>query len=432
MEAWADFVERQRGLQREAAEVTRDLRVEETLGRAGRVLAVGSFVTGLMVWRDLDYVVDASGLTTAAAFEVMYPLLARSRAAHYGNDTELRRHYFVLRIPWRDDREWKLDVSLFVAGIPPDLEASQDELRTRLTDETRATILMLKDAWCAEPAYPEVVGGFEIYDAVLHSGVLDLDQLDAYLHERGLPTRFVEGCGGSIRVNPPQTTFTNTRLASDRTYSCFVYALDAAGNRSGNSNTVSYTTPPDTTPPSPPPTLTATSVYPTRISVAWTTSVDNVSQVWYSLFLDGSLYFGDQIGSRAATVLYLSPSTTYVFRVIARDAYGNVAESNTLSVTTPAVTDTVPPTAPSNLTLSSESAPPEAWLDWDQSTDDTDPQSQILYDVYLNGVRNDDGIIGYGETVTYCRAEGTTTIVLRAVDTSGNVSGPSNEVVVNC
>ena len=167
----------------------RDLRVEQTLGRVGRVVAVGSFVTGLMVWRDLDFVVDASGLTTGAAFEVMSPLLARSRAAHYENDTELGRHYFVLRIPWRDDQEWKLDVSLFLAGIPPDLEASQDELRERLTDVTRATILTLKDAWCAEAVYPEVVGGFEIYDAVLNSGVLDLDQLDAYLRERGLPTR---------------------------------------------------------------------------------------------------------------------------------------------------------------------------------------------------------------------------------------------------
>jgi hypothetical protein len=189
VEASADLVERQGSLQREAAEVMRDLRVEETLGRVGRVVAVGSFVTGLMVWRDLDFVVDASGLTTGAAFEVMSPLLARSRAAHYENDTELGRHYFVLRIPWRDDREWKLDVSLFLAGIPPDLEASQDELRERLTDATRATILMLKDAWCAEAMYPEVVGGFEIYDAVLNSGVLNLDQLDAYLRERGLPAR---------------------------------------------------------------------------------------------------------------------------------------------------------------------------------------------------------------------------------------------------
>jgi len=77
-------------------------------------------------------------------------------------------------------------------------------------------------------------------------------------------------------------------------------------------------------------------------------------------------------------------------------------------------------------------APPEAWLDWQQSTDDTDPQSEILYDVYLNGVRNDDGVIGYGSTITYCREPGPTTIVIKAVDTSGNVSAPSNEIIFNC
>lgn len=121
-----------------------------------------------------------------------------------------------------------------------------------------------------------------------------------------------------------------------------------------------------------------------------------------------------------------------MFRVTARDAYGNVAESNVLSVTMPVATDTVPPTAPMNLSLSSESAAPEAWLDWDQSTDDTDPQSEILSEVYLNGERNDDGAIGYGSTITYCRAPGPTRIVIRAVDTSGNVSAPSNEIVFNC
>ena len=66
-----------------------------------------------------------------------------------------------------------------------------------------------------------------------------------------------------------------------RTHTFSVYAVDVSGNRSANSNTVSYTTPPDATPPSPPPTLSLTSVFPTRISVAWTASVDTVSQVWY-------------------------------------------------------------------------------------------------------------------------------------------------------
>jgi chitodextrinase len=242
----------------------------------------------------------------------------------------------------------------------------------------------------------------------------------------------VQGCGGSIRVNPPQTTFTNTRLSPDRTYSCFVYALDAAGNRSGNSNTVSYTTPPDATPPTAP-TLTATTVWPTRVSLSWTESVDNVSQVYYTLLVDGSPYGADQIGYRADTVLHLSPSTTYVFRVTVRDSFGNTAQSNVLSVTTPAVTDTVPPTAPANLSLSSESSPPEAWLDWDQSTDNTDPQSQILYEVYVNGeLATESTVIGYGSTIAYCRAEGTNTIMVKATDTSGNVSAPSNEILFPC
>lgn len=111
-----------------------------------------------------------------------------------------------------------------------------------------------------------------------------------------------------------------------------------------------------------------------------------------------------------------------------RDYFGNTAESNVVTVTTPAVTDTTPPTVPTNLRLSSEAVAPEIWLDWDQSTDDTDPQWQIMYDVYLNG-ELDHAAIGYGETITYCRGEGPNTIAIRAVDTSGNASAFSNEIV---
>jgi hypothetical protein len=218
------------------------------------------------------------------------------------------------------------------------------------------------------------------------------------------------------------------------TYTCFVYAVNAAGHRSANSNSVSYTTPADTTPPSPPPTLTATRVVPTWISVEWTVSKDNVSQVWYTLLVDGSPYVWDAIGLQFYTVMHLAPSTTHVLQVTARDAFGNTAHGNVLSVTTPPKTDFTPPTAPSNLTLGFQSTEgEEAWLNWTQSSDDSDPQSLILYDVYLNGVRNNDGVFGYGSTVTYCGEEtGPTTIVVKAVDTNGNVSAPSNEILFQC
>jgi hypothetical protein len=100
-------------------------------------------------------------------------------------------------------------------------------------------------------------------------------------------------------------------------------------------------------------------------------------------------------------------------------------------VTTPPATEANPPTAPGNLRLSSEATPPEAWLDWDPSTDDTNDPSEILYEIYVNGTRASVGI-GHNEDIVYCEGPGPNTIVARAIDTSGNVSPFSNEIVFDC
>jgi hypothetical protein len=132
------------------------------------------------------------------------------------------------------------------------------------------------------------------------------------------------------------------------------------------------------------------------------------------------------------TVFYLEPSTTHTFKVTANDYFGNTVESNLLSVTTPPKSDNVAPTAPTNLQFSAETNPPELWLTWDPSTDDTDSQGLILYETYLNGVLVPDGGVGGTNTIAYCRDSGPTTVVLKAVDTSGNRSGPSNELAITC
>ena len=206
--------------------------------------------------------------------------------------------------------------------------------------------------------------------------------------------------------------------------------VNTKGNRSAPSNSVTHTTPPDTTPPSPAPVLTAQAVYPTRITVSWTQAVDNLTQTWHTLFLDGAPI--TQAFLSSWTVFYLEPSTTHTFKVTARDFFGNTVESDVLSVTTPPKTDNVAPTAPTNLRFSSETNPPELWLNWDPSNDDTDSQGLILYETYLNGVLVPDGGVGGTNTIAYCRDVGPTTVVLRAVDTSGNRSGPSNELNITC
>lgn len=236
---------------------------------------------------------------------------------------------------------------------------------------------------------------------------------------------------GCVRVDPPNTTHTRTNLLPNTTHSFSIYAIDAAGNRSGNSNVVTYTTPPDTTPPSPTPVLSASSVFPWRATVNWTAATDNSSQVWYTLLRDGEILFQDDIGLLYWPSLDLTPEATYVFTVRARDAYGNSVESAPLSLTTPAVDDTVPPSAPTDLALHFRTNQEEIWLEWTQSTDNVDPQSEILYEVYLNGVRRDWA--AGGSTVVYCNPQGVpNTVALRAVDTDGNASGFSNEVIGPC
>ena len=116
----------------------------------------------------------------------MQPVLGRCWALHYLHDNDDQRHYFVMSI-----EGWKVDVSMWFSGVLPAVEEFQTALPARLTQESRLTILRLKDSWYRRPHYPDVVSAWEIYDAVLNHDVHALDELDDFLAARGLPTRGV-------------------------------------------------------------------------------------------------------------------------------------------------------------------------------------------------------------------------------------------------
>jgi hypothetical protein len=168
--------------------------VEARLAKAGPVVLVGSVVTGLMVWRDLDVCVDARGLARPVAWRLVLPLVHAADRVRYEHldGPDDRRHYFVLGLDG-----WKLDLSLFTHGIPPEVDEFQSELLGRLDDDIRLAILRLKELWHGRPDYPEVVGGYEICSAVL-AGVRTPLELDAYLEEQGVPR------AASTTGRPPQ------------------------------------------------------------------------------------------------------------------------------------------------------------------------------------------------------------------------------------
>jgi chitodextrinase len=231
---------------------------------------------------------------------------------------------------------------------------------------------------------------------------------------------------GCIRVDPPRTTLTRIISLPNTTFTFSVYAVDAAGNRSASGNTVSFTTQADIAPPRPAPVISVTKLFPTRVVLTWPLAVDDFgSQIWYTLFVDGSPYLVDT-GATVATLFTLTPDTTYVFQVSARDRDRNVATGPSLVVRTPAKTDEQAPTAPTGLHVDSPDGL-DLRMRWNASTDDTDPQSEIRYDVYLDGVR---AALGLG-TLTWgsCESNAPVAIFVRAVDTSGNASEPSDTLI---
>ena len=206
-----DLLRRQDALQAEARRVVAELDLVALLSAAGQVEQVGSSVSGLMVWRDLDFNVLCRDLTPERTFQTMRPLLTHARVARldYRNETghrappELRgdeRYYFVTHYETAAGDEWKIDVSFWLSDAPRDQIPYIARLREQLTAETRLAILWIKDVWQRLPTYPDEVGGFDVYEAVLRHGVRTPAQFDAYLRERGLPGR--SGPGGAARGEP--------------------------------------------------------------------------------------------------------------------------------------------------------------------------------------------------------------------------------------
>jgi len=139
------------------------------------------------------------------------------------------------------------------------------------------------------------------------------------------------------------TSFTNGSLTASTTYRFQVRAVDAAGNTSAVSNTVTVTTTGgggDTQAPTAPTNLAAPSTTSSSVSLTWTASTDNVGVTGYQILRAPGASGGTfaQVGTSTATSFTnssLTASTTYRYQVRAVDAAGNVsAVSNTVTAVT--------------------------------------------------------------------------------------------------
>ncbi|OON80881.1 discoidin domain-containing protein [Streptomyces tsukubensis] len=129
-------------------------------------------------------------------------------------------------------------------------------------------------------------------------------------------------------------TFTDSQPAS-ATVAYYVRAKDAAGNVSGNSNTVTRQgqSGGDTQAPTAPGSLAFTQPTSGQIKLTWQASTDNVKVTGYDIYANGSLR--DSVAGDVTTYTDSQPAnTTVAYYVRAKDAAGNISgNSNTVTRT---------------------------------------------------------------------------------------------------
>src|SRR5262245_19740188 len=177
-----DLWSRKLTLQREAREVLAALDLTSTLARLGPVLVTGSYVSGLMCWRDLDVMVHVGPrFSPRDVLSLVRDFIDRpdvigfdyrdERGDRSPTKTVRDERYHVGILLVRDGQTWRIDLTLWLNDPHENVTAWHEALRDRITDEQRAAVLRIKDVWHRSPNYPDVVGGYGIYTAVMDDGV---------------------------------------------------------------------------------------------------------------------------------------------------------------------------------------------------------------------------------------------------------------------
>ncbi len=245
--------------------------------------------------------------------------------------------------------------------------------------------------------------------------------------------RIRDNWGREISVPGTQTSVTwrypHPPLHNGATYSFSMYAVDAAGNKSGGSNTVTVSLPLDKQAPTVP-AFSVTSVGTRHISLAWS-STDDSPFISSRVYKDGvPIRNGGLtwVSETSTTFTLLEPGTTYTFTAEAKDRFVNESGGNLSALSPPfSVTtrvndgsDVTAPTAPSAVWAEPNGGGTEIQVMWGASTDNVTPQKVIVYEIHVNGV-HDNTAIGTTQTHAY-GVFGDNVVTVIAIDEAGNRS----------
>jgi hypothetical protein len=193
-----DLRRRQDMLRSEADELLAGYGLITIFESIGPLLLTGSYVSGLMSWREIDVMVlggpdfsprDVLGLMRRV---VEIPGVV---ALDYRDERGTRRptehvrdeRYHVGVVIEHGGGTWHIDLSVWLHDLHANVTAWHDQVRESIGEEERDAVLWIKDVWHRRPEYPGEVGGLDVYTAVLEDGVRTPEQFTGWLAKRDHP-----------------------------------------------------------------------------------------------------------------------------------------------------------------------------------------------------------------------------------------------------
>ena len=161
----------------------------------------GSYTLRLMVWRDLDIVMDAPAITIPEFFDLgqritlllsPWKMFLTNNRDHDGG-VYPRGLYWGIRLGDVRRGAWKIDLWAFDRNESRDKVRGCEDLYHRLNDENRLIILDLKSQLWDKPQYRDTITSQDIYEAVLDYGVQTLDGFFEYVEKKGSQVTVTKG-----------------------------------------------------------------------------------------------------------------------------------------------------------------------------------------------------------------------------------------------
>ena len=174
----------------EANKILYDRGLLGILGKYGNPVPTGSYVLGLMTWRDLDIYLETNEMTEKRFFQLgeEIALGLKPQRMHYRNEfigktpnLPVGFYWGIYIISLDFPEEWKIDIWAIDANQTTKLQKELEDLKSKIAKNARPIILKIKNHFCKHPEYRRTFTSMDIYHAVIEEDIKSTKEFSKWL-----------------------------------------------------------------------------------------------------------------------------------------------------------------------------------------------------------------------------------------------------------